>query len=141
MDESQTPIWYPITKLPLIASLIDQQLESCEEQLQNLAPPGRKAPVLDDALVTRIFRVYTEQQEMLPVYAEQLARWKEEDPAEKQRAEIERLERQLERYVIVIKEILGLAREHERFTIEKVMGKDDGEVGLDFLLGKMDRWL
>jgi len=137
MDESQTPIWYPITKLPLIASLIDQQLESCEEQLQNLAPPGRKAPVLDDALVTRIFRVYTEQQEMLPVYAEQLARWKEEDPAEKQRAGIERLER----YVMVIKEILGLAREHEQFTVEKVMGKDDGEVGLDFLLGKMDRWL
>ncbi len=48
---------------------------------------------------------------MLPVYAEQLARWKEEDPAEKQRAEIERLERQLERYVMVIKEILELESE------------------------------
>ena len=96
--------------------------------------------MLDDALVARIIRAYSEQQEMLPVYAEQLARWKKEDLTDKQRAEIERLEQQLERYVIVIKDILGLAREHEQFTIENVMGKDDVEVGLDFLSGKMDRW-
>ncbi len=138
MDE--TPIWHPISKLPLIGTLIDEHLEDCEEQLQNLDAPGRKAPVLDDALVARIIRVYTEQQEMLPVFAEQLARWKNGEPTVMQRAEIKRLEQQLERYVIVIKEILGLAREHEQFTIEKVMGKDDAEVGLDFLLGKIDRW-
>lgn len=131
MDESQTPIWHPISNLPLIASLIDEQLESCEEQLQNLDPPSRKAPVLDDALVARIIRAYTEQ----------LARWKKSDPTDMQRAEIERLERQLERYIVVINDILEIAREHERFTIEKVMDRDDGEVGLDFLLGKMDRWL
>ncbi len=141
MDESQTPIWYPISKLPLIGTLIDEQLKSCEEQLPNLDPPGRKAPVLDDALVARIIHAYTEQQEMLPVYAEQLARWKKSEPTDMQRAEIERLERQLERYVVVIKDILELAREHERFTIDKVIDRDDGEVGLDFLLGKMDRWL
>ena len=39
-----------------------------------------------------------------------------------ERPEIERLERQLERYVIATKDILELAREHEQFTIEKVMG-------------------
>lgn len=63
MAQSQTPIWHPIDKLPLIASVIDEQLKDNEEQLQNLAPPGRKAPVSDDALVARIIRVYTEQQD------------------------------------------------------------------------------
>ena len=140
MDESPTPIWQPLDKLPLIASLIDEQLKGCQEQLQNLAPPGRSAPVLDDALVARIIRLYTEQQEMLPIYGEQLARWEREDPTEKQRAEIERLERQLEQFVVVIQDILELAREHEQFTIEKVMERDDAQVGIDFLLGKMDRW-
>ena len=76
----------------------------------------------------------------VPIYGEQLARWKKEDPTDNQRAEIERLERQLEQYVVVIEDILKLAREHEQFTIEKVMERDDAEVGLDSLLGKMDRW-
>ena len=141
MDGSLTPIWHPISQLPLIASLIDGQLEECEEQLQNLRPEGRKAPVLDDALVQRIIRVYREQQEMVPVFAEQLSRWKREPLTDEQRHEIARLERQLERYRTVVNDILALAHDHQEFTIEKVLAKDDAEVGLDYLFGKMDRWL
>ena len=97
--------------------------------------------MLDDALVARIIRLYTEQQEMLPVYAEQLTRWKQANPTDEQRTEINRLDRQLERYGIALTDILEIAREHEEFTIEKVIAKDDAEVGLDFLSGRMGRWL
>jgi len=141
MDGSQTPIWHPISRLSLIASLIDEPLCDCEDQLQNLNPPGREAPILDDALVERIIRVYSEQEEMLPVYEEQLSRWKRETLTQEQQQEISRLETQLNRYRTVLNQILGLAREHAEFTIEKVIERDDAQVGLDVLLGKMDKWL
>ena len=70
-----TPSGPPLEKLPLIASLIDGQLETCQEQLRNLNPAGRKASVLDDALVERMIRVYTKQQEKLQIFSEQLSRW------------------------------------------------------------------
>lgn len=141
MNESKRPIWHPIEKLPLIASIIDEQLESCREQLRNLDPDGRKAPVLDDALVERMIRLYTEQQEMLPVFSEQLARWKKEATSGEIRSEIERLGRQLDYYDKTLAEVLELAREHQEYTVEKVLAKDDAEVALDFLSGKMRRWL
>jgi hypothetical protein len=93
MNESNNPIWHPLEKLPLIASLIDGQLETCQEQLRNLNPAGRKASVLDDALVERMIRVYTKQQEKLPIFSEQLSRWQNENPSEPQRSEISRLKR------------------------------------------------
>jgi hypothetical protein len=112
-----------------------------EEQRQILAPEGRKAPVLDDALLERIIRVDTEQQAMIPVFTEQLSRWKKENPSERERKEIERLERELHRHKQVLEDVLKLAREHQEFTIEKVLAKDDAEVALDFLSGKMRRWM
>ena len=140
MDGSPTPNWHPISRLPLIVSIIDEQLEGCEEQLRNLDPPGRPRPVLDDALVQRILRVFGEQMEMLPVFEEQLSRWKKGNATEKQRRELARLAIQLTRYREVLTQVLGLAEEHKEFTIEKVLARDDAEVGLDALLGKMDRW-
>jgi hypothetical protein len=139
MPPSPTPIWHPIDKLPLIGMLIDEQLKDCQVQLQNINPPRRR-PVLDDALVERIIRTYSETQEMLSVFAEQFSRWKSAKPSESQRVEIERLERQLNEFRRVVDEILKVTREHQEFKIEKVMSRDDAEVGLDSLLGMMDRW-
>ena len=57
------------------------------------------------------------------------------------REEIERLERQLDRHKQALDDVLKLAREHQEFTIDKVLAKDDAEVALDFLSGKMRRWM
>jgi hypothetical protein len=140
MNESKRPIWHPLENLPLIASLIDGQLEDCQKQLRNLDPEDTKAPVLDDALVQRIIRLCTEQQEMLPVFSEQLDRWKNERPSDEEQLEIERLERQIDQYGKILARLLELAREYQDFTIEKVLAKDDVEVALDVLSGKMRRW-
>ena len=137
----EPPIWHSLEKLPLIASLIDGQLETCQEQLRNLNPAGRKSPVLDDALVERMIRVYTEQQEDLSIFSEQLSRWENEKPSEPQQSEIKRLRRQLDCWKVAVEELLDLAREYQEFTIEKVLARDDVEVALDVLTGKMRRWL
>jgi hypothetical protein len=54
-----TPRWQPIASLPLIARVIDGQLETAEEQHRLLlqAQPGS----LDDATVERVVRVFTEE--------------------------------------------------------------------------------
>ena len=61
----------PITKLPLIASMIDGMLSSAQEQYQALLKARPKPHVLDDYTVGRVVTVLTEQQESLGLYAEQ----------------------------------------------------------------------
>jgi hypothetical protein len=65
-----TPRWQPIASQPLIAHVVDGQLEAAEEQhrLLRLARPGS----LDNVTVERVVRVFTEEVELLAVYSEQL---------------------------------------------------------------------
>src|SRR5712691_3929426 len=88
-----TPSWQPIASLPLIAHVIDGQLEAAEEQHRLLlqARPGS----LDDATVERVVRVYTEAVELLAVYDEQLDRWRSGALTVAQRLEVEWLSGQL----------------------------------------------
>src|ERR1700682_6032967 len=69
-----TPRWQQIGSLPIVAHVIDGQLEAAEEQhrLLRLARPRS----LDHATVERVVRVFTEEVELLAVYGEQLDRWR-----------------------------------------------------------------
>ena len=89
------PRWQPIASLPLIAHVIDGQLEAAEEQhrLLRLARPGS----LDNATVERVVRVFTEEVELLAVYSEQLDRWRSRSLTGAQCLEVERLTGQLAR--------------------------------------------
>ena len=84
-----TPRWQSIAALPLVARVIDGQLEAAEEQyrLLRLARPGS----LDNATVERVVRVYTEEVELLAVYGEQLGRWRSAPLTVDQRLEVQRL--------------------------------------------------
>lgn len=70
-----------------------------------------KPHVLDDATVARTTGVFTEQQDDLWLYEEQLARWKRLDLTAGQRREAERLAGQLARVREVVAAILALADE------------------------------
>ena len=50
--------WQPISRLPLIASMIDGMLEDSQEQYQTFSEIRKKPHVLDDATVSRGIRVY-----------------------------------------------------------------------------------
>jgi signal transduction histidine kinase len=90
--------------------------------------------VLDDATVERSIKLHTEQRDFLWVFAEQLARWRNEQPMDAQRRELDRLEEQLERLRAVLDDILALAKELKQGTIERVLAKSDLELGLEALL-------
>lgn len=136
----QQPNWQPISQLPLIANMIDGQLESAEEQYESLLKAKDRPHVLDDYTIQRIIRVFTEQAEFIPVYEKQLQRWhkKVEKLTPAQRQEIERLQKQITPWRKVVTDILTLAKDLEKGTIDKVMSKSDLELGIEALLkGKL----
>jgi len=128
------PHWQPISKLPLITAAIDGLLEGAEEQYQLLQQAQPKPYVLDDDTVGRVITVFAEQRDDLWLYEEQLRRWAGQEFTEAQRREVGRVTGRLERLRQVIAAILELADELKGGTIERVLAKDDAELGLEFLL-------
>jgi N-methylhydantoinase B/oxoprolinase/acetone carboxylase alpha subunit len=64
----------------------------------------------------------------------QLRRWAGESLSRIRRREVERLQGQMAALRAVVDDILALADELGRGTIEKMMAKSDGEVGLEMLM-------
>ena len=134
MADNPAPHWQPLTALPLIASLIDGELADGQEHYATLVAVRDRSHVLDDATVERSLKLHTEQRDFLWVFAEQLARWRHEQPTDAQRRELDRLEGQLERLRKALTAILELAEEIKQGTIDRVLAKSDLELGLEALL-------
>jgi hypothetical protein len=99
------------------------------ETLQEARP---KPHVLDDYTVNRAISAFTTQIADLWLFDEQLSRWQAETLPPEQRAEVARLVEQMRRLREVDHQVLALARELSKGTIEKVMAKSDEQL-LDFL--------
>ena len=129
-----TPRWQPIASLPLIANVIDGQLETAAKQNRLLlqARPGS----LDDATVDCVVRVYTEEVDLLAVYHKQLDRWRSGSLTGAQRQEVEPLSGQLACNREVDAAILTLAETLKATTIDAILAKSDLELGLDVLTGQ-----
>lgn len=105
-----TPNWQPIEALPLIAGMLDDQLQSLHKQVGNLERCRHRPGVLDSETVNRLQAVFGEQQDSLPIFREQLARWVELPLDEHQRLEINRLNAVLDQMKAAIERILNLAK-------------------------------
>ncbi|WP_404452706.1 hypothetical protein LG329_00960 [Virgibacillus necropolis] len=126
---SPEPNWQPIRHLPMIAKMIDGQLEHAQEQYLNLLEARSTPHVLDDDTVHSVIQSYTEQLESVPIYEKQLERWQTEATPDQQR-EIQLLQKQVRKWKQVITDILDLADELKEGTSEKVMSKSDLELGI-----------
>jgi hypothetical protein len=134
MNNSQNPNWQPIRNLPMIADMIDGQYTETKNQLKNLLEARKKPHVLDDATIERILKVFTEQQEFVPIFGEQLSKWQQEETlTTAHQKEVDRLQVQVELWKKGLTDILALAEELKMGTIEKVMQKSDLELGMEHL--------
>ncbi len=127
--------WQPISQMPLVASMIDGALSDTAKHIQTLAKARTRPHVLDDATIDRVERVHGEQLEFVDIYAAQLQRWRDEDPSPAQRHELDRLEEQNRRLRQVTADVLVLAAELRKGTINRIMAMSDLELGLQALLG------
>jgi len=127
--------WQPISQMPLIASMIDGALDDTRAHIETLTQARTRPHVLDDATVDRIDQVHTEQLEFVDIYARQIGRWRTERLSADQTHELDRMEEQNRQLRAVTVEVLALARELRKGTIERVLGMSDIELGLQALLG------
>jgi hypothetical protein len=133
----ESPQWQPISRLPLIATHIDGMVEAATENYETLQEARLKPHVLDDETVNRVIDVFTAQQNDLWLFDEQLQHWKARQITETQRKEIQRLVGQMVKLRQVITDILHLANELKKGTIEKQLAKSDAQLGLEFLLRRL----
>jgi hypothetical protein len=137
MPSSRHVNWQPISQMPLVASLIDSAMNDTTDHIRTLTKARSRPHVLDDATIDRVERVHREQLEFVDIYAEQLRRWRDEGPSAAQQLELDRLEEQNHRLREVTTEVLTLATELRKGTIDRIMAMSDLELGLQALLGTL----
>jgi hypothetical protein len=134
MNNKPQPNWQPIKNMPMIANLIDSQLTDAKEQYTTLLEARNKPHVLNDSIVQRTIKVYTEQLDFTQVFEKQLLKWeKEEYLIPILQTELCRLQAQVKYSYKTLKDIISLAEELKMGTIEKVMEKSDLEIGIESL--------
>lgn len=125
--------------LATIASLSDEGLRDAREHYATLLEARPKPHVLDDATIERTKRVNGEGLEWCDVYDRQLARWQRQRLTGARREEVTRLQGVQRELRAVLTQILELADELGRGTIERQLAKSDLELGLEFVLGSRRR--
>ena len=128
--------WQPISQMPLISSMIDTALNDTREHLGTLSKAKDRPHVLDDATIDRVEQVHGEQMDYVEIYAHQISRWRNEKPSAAQSRELDRMDEQNQQLRSVTAEILALASELRKGTIDRVLDMSDLELGLQYLLGR-----
>ena len=139
MKKNEVPIWHPISSLPMISSMITGQLNEAKIQYNTLLEVRHKPHILNDEIVSRIFKLFSEQQEYIPIYSEQLTRWDKEPLSADQQKEIVKLKEQVESWEKTVAEILILNNEISHGTIDRILSMSDEELAIKILSGEIPK--
>jgi hypothetical protein len=130
MPSSEHVNWQPISQMPFVASTVDGALGDTRGHVQTLTGARAEPHVLDNATIDRIERVHREQLEFVDIHAEQILRWRTQGPSAAQTLELNRLEKQNRHLRQVTIDVLTLAHELRKGTIDHIMAMSDLELGL-----------
>ncbi|MBU3154965.1 hypothetical protein LL037_08600 [Clostridium estertheticum] len=131
--EKQQQNWHPISMLPMMSTMISGQLEEAKNQYENLLKAQSKPYVLNDEIVESVIKVFSEQLDFICLYENQISKWHNEGTLTTTlETNLSKSQVQLQELSKVITNILALAAELKNGTIEKVMGKSDLELGMEF---------
>lgn len=129
----QSPHWQPISDMAVVAAALRSELEEAERMQQLLEEARPRPHVLDDATITRVRLSYTDIQDDLWRYEEQLRRWRQGILTAEQQQDVEQLAGELGRLRVAVGGILALADELASGTIDRVLAMSDLEAGLAWL--------
>ncbi|MBW9159476.1 hypothetical protein [Clostridium tagluense] len=131
MEKQQN--WHPISMPPMLSTMISGQLEEAKNQYENLFKAQSKPYVLNDEILERVIKVFSEQLDFICLYENQISKWHDEETlTTKLEADLAKSQSQLQELSTVVPNILALADQLKSGTIEKVMKKSDLELGLEF---------
>ncbi len=109
MAQRPPPVWQPVRQLPFVAALIDDLSHAAEQQYEALRRAQDGTHELDEYALRQVVDVYSRERVDLPVFDEQLQRWRDLELTESQQDEILRLTSRLDRLRQVVPEILTMA--------------------------------
>jgi hypothetical protein len=132
----ETSDWLSLDQLPQFAHLVNDLLADTERMHRLFWEARLKPWAFGDATVRRTIRLYNQRLEYLEMDREQLARWSKETLTPSQQQDIETLSKQTARNRELMQEILVLANEIKRNTIDQILARDGPELALDVLTGK-----
>lgn len=128
---------HSINMLPLYLEMSQGQFSSSFEQLQYFEACKERPSVLDDDIVNRTIKLHEEQKEYNLLTLEQCRRWRLQRPSDEELEDIEIVEKYIKKLQQVNKQILFLAYHYKDHTINRILEKEDGELAIDFMMGKL----
>eukprot|EP01035_Chromulina_nebulosa_P026079 gene26079-34098_t len=128
---------HSLDMLPLYLEMSQGQFLSSFEHLQHLEACKDRPSVLDDDIVNRTIKLYEEQKEYNLLTLEQCRRWRLQKPSAHELEDIERVETYVKKLQQVNTQILFLAYHYKEHTIDRILEKDEGELAIDLMMGKL----
>jgi hypothetical protein len=129
--------WHPVSRLPLISQVIDNNVMTVKSQHDLLVEGQDKPYLFDDETIDRIIIAELETLEFVEIYTEQLGRWQKEKLTKKQQAEVARLLEQSQYLKRLATAILSMADSIAAATIDQIIALDEAELALKVLLGEI----
>lgn len=137
-QQNETPNWQPLSMIPTIASIIDEEVENFEDLYKMLGEARGKPHVMDDMTLDRAISNHRKYLEGAWVYDEQLTRWKKENPTDDQSRKIERMTGQMIKYRKMCEDIIAMSEELKKGSINRILEMSDEEVAIAVLTGKLN---
>ena len=133
------PRFYPIIKAPFILEFIESMLEDFKLHLESMKKLKGKTYtyVLDTKLINRSIKLHTAQKSDLSLFLQQCSIWRKSSLTELQLHQVQEIENKAHTLIQINNEILTIVNSLKDNNIDKVLEKDDTELALDTLTGKM----
>jgi hypothetical protein len=126
--------WQPIEKLDYVLTLIRTSAPEARQQLEDFRSAGPGS--LDQAIVERAMRVYSDSLEMNALFHEQLVRWRKLPLTRGQEKKVEEAEGLLKGDDECAREIIAIAS--RVVTIDRIVSMREGEVTVRPPAGESD---
>lgn len=127
----------PIEALSMLSFAIEGALDAAQEQLGNLERAKSKPHVLDDELINRIIDSIKKQNNSLGAEKAVCLHWMRTSLSKSQVKDVERLLSSIHALERVNSQVLFLANHFKDHTLDKILARDDVDLALDFLSGKL----
>jgi hypothetical protein len=130
--------WYDINSMEMLVELGEKTLIEAKTQYKNLINCKDKPHVLDDYTIVRVINFYADEIKLIDDTEKQFSDWETKlDLNLEQKDKIKKGNSVIRESRIIFRKILTLAEELKKGTIDRILEKDDLELGIEFLLKQM----
>ena len=129
--------YLPISYLDALITNTQGMLDAGNDLLALLEKAKTKPHVLDDASVSRITDVYTEQQQEIKYYQQLLQHWMQDNPTEQQQTTLVEFESKINDALKMHRQIFFITDFLKQHTIDQILKREDAELAIDVLTDKI----